>query len=390
MLTVAASSTPVSDASCARKDSSRRITASTSAGTPSVSTRSAAADSSSRSSAPSGNRRSGKYRFASVAAETIAPSAMRTPWCASRRPATPRRISTASAGPGFGDVEDGERAREPGIALRDATETLLARRAEKAQIAPRKQRAEHVPDGGAGGPLSEELLDAGNDEDGVAPRPLPAASMRRRTRASSSEREPRESGERPRVDLEEPRAREARRDIAVRETLGERTDDRSLPDARLSDEERMTFVASLEDRDQAPELGVASDHGIALLFTRLADEISHLEPRRVGRCRRAARRRTCGGQVRLERPRLDAERRQDLSGGTADLLRQRVQQMVDTYLRASLTIRVAIGATEQIEEPRRKVSGPLTARRRRQRPLDGRTHVDDVRAGATKGFGDSR
>jgi hypothetical protein len=79
--------------------------------------------------------------------------------------------------------------------------------------------------------------------------------------------------------------------------------------------------------------------------------------------------------VRLQRPGPDAERAEDLSGRAADLLPERAEQVLDADGRGTLAIGVALGAPQQIEEPRGQIRGLLRAGRGCERALHCEAHL---------------
>src|SRR6185436_8751066 len=100
--------------------------------------------------------------------------------------------------------------------------------------------------------LSEDLLDAEHDHDWLGGGRHRLGELREP--GVDVRAEPGAGHELADVDLEEPDARESRRDVAVRDPLRERADDGALAHAGLTDQERVVLLAALEDRDEPPEL----------------------------------------------------------------------------------------------------------------------------------------
>src|SRR3989338_8159619 len=63
------------------------------------------------------------------------------------------------------------------------------------------------------------------------------------------------------------------RNVTGYDPLGKPLDDRGLPDARFSDENRIVFRAARQNLHHAANLPVAADHGIELFSTRKARQI---------------------------------------------------------------------------------------------------------------------
>ena len=94
--------------------------------------------------------------------------------------------------------------------------------------------------------------------------------------------------------------------------------------------------------------------------------------------------------MRAEGARADAERREDLAGRALDLLRERVEQVLDADRLRLVARGLALGAAEQIEEARAHV-GDAAARlgQALERGLGELQHLVRIGAGAAEDLGDA-
>ena len=287
-----------------------------------------------------------------------------------------------------------EAAQDRGVALVDLAHAFGRRGREQADLAAREERLEQVADAGARHALAEEGVDLLDDEDALAVLLLRELVDDGLQALLDLAAELRASDERARVELVDVRRREVRGDVAVRDAIGERVHEGRLADAGLADDERVVLEAALEDLQQAPDLDVAADDGVEAAGASVGDEVAREAVLALvgagGRGRGLAR----GGlgeraDVRAEGAGADPEGGEDLARGAADLLCEGVQEVLDADRGRLVARRLALRATEQVEQARAHVGDAAGALRRALQGLLGELpRLVRVGAGAAAVFDD--
>ena len=148
----------------------------------------------------------------------------------------------------------------------------------------------------------------------------------------------------------------------------------------------MVLVTPFEDLKQAPDLDVAPDDGVDGAALRALDEVRGERSAVGAGCARSlARDGPESAHVRAERARADPELLDDRRRRSAQLLGERVQEMLDVH---RIFPSLLLGASEQSQHRARQVGEPLAglgqASERRVRLA---RHVGRSGSGAAKDFG---
>ena len=231
-------------------------------------------------------------------------------------------------------AEDGDRVRDGGLpdehrleatlergVLLDVLPVLVqCRRADRAELAAREHRLQHVGrvDGALRGTGADDRVQLVDEEDDLALRLLdlgqdglePLLELTAVLRAGE---------ERPDVERPDPLALQALGNVAGDDALGEALRDRGLPHAGVADEHRVVLRSAREHLDHAPDLFVAPDDRVELpLLGELREVAPELLQRLVGTFRilrgdplRAA---DLPQGVEERVPRNDVEREEEMLG----------------------------------------------------------------------------
>ncbi len=286
-------------------------------------------------------------------------------------------------------VKHAEPPEQPGVALLHLAGAVERGRREKPDLPARQEGLEQIPDAAPGSALPEEGVDPADVEDHVF-----RALARRGHRGEDLAKalfdlaaKLRTRHEKPGLELEDAELREALGHVARGDAHRERPDDRGLANARLADQKGVVLLPPLEDLEEAADLHVAPDDRVEAAAPRALDEVvgeARQDVSSAGRGRGdhfawdALQRR----HVRPEAARAEAERLHDDRRRTADLLRERVEQVLDVDgARSGLLL----GARQELEHRAREIR---EAGRRLVDPPERRLrfdrHVGGIAAGLAK------
>ena len=334
------------------------------------------ADSSTRSIALSGRNLSDTYRSESTAAATSAESLISTPWCASYRSFSPRRMAMVSDTEGCPTKTGWKRrssAASFSMCLRYSSSVVAptARSSPRASIGFSRLAGVDGALRRAGADDRVQLVDEEDDvagrvldlrEDGLQPLLELAAVLR--------------AGEQ-RADVERPHALalETLGDVARDDPLREPLDDRGLADAGLADQNGVVLRAAREDLDHAPDLVVAADDRVELAGLRERGEVAAVLLQCLIRALRILRGHAAGRRAPPAAPRAGrraGRRRAPATGARRTRTRPRARASPRTPCRARASARPTRAAGPR---PRRRPSAgcagapppPRAARRSRSR-----------------------